>query len=83
MTETIFAPATAAGRAAVAVVRVSGPATRDGCGGTGGHGPAAAPAAFAACAMMASNWTRRLVLWFEGPASYTGEDSRRVSRAWR
>jgi tRNA modification GTPase len=25
--------------------------------------------------MMASNWTRRLVLWFEGPASYTGEDA--------
>ena len=76
MSDTIFAPATAPGRAAVAVVRISGPATR------------AALAALTPAALKPRRAALRtlrnaagetidagLVLWFPGPASYTGEDS--------
>ena len=75
MTDTIFAPATAAGRAAVAVVRLSGPR------------PGAAVRALAGVLPPPRQATVRslrdgegrgidqaLVLWFAGPASYTGED---------
>ncbi len=75
MTDTIFALATAPGRAAIAVVRLSGPDTRAilraVCRGslksrtatlrilTNAHG---------------ETLDRALVLWFPGPGSYTGED---------
>ncbi|MDB5477158.1 MAG: thdF [Phenylobacterium sp.] len=76
MTDTIFAAATAAGRAAVAVVRVSGPKTAMTVGAIAGHVP---PARSAALRKLFDAEGRPidsgLVLWFEGPASYTGEDA--------
>jgi tRNA modification GTPase len=75
MTDTIFAPATAAGRSAVAVVRLSGPGTGRAVAALAGglpqprlatlrtlHDGAGAPI------------DQALVLWFTGPKSYTGED---------
>ncbi len=77
MTDTIYAAATAPGRAAVAVVRVSGPHARSVVRRLTGR---AAPRP-----RMASLRTLRaedglvldeaLVLWLPGPGSYTGEDS--------
>lgn len=76
MNETIFALATAPGRAAVAVIRLSGPGTR---------AVLEAMVAGALKPRLASLRTVRgadgatldqaLVLWFPGPASYTGEDA--------
>lgn len=78
MNDTIWAYATAAGRSAVAVARVSGP------------GAAACLKALTARALPSSRRAslrllvhpvsgapidRALVLWFPGPGSYTGEDS--------
>lgn len=75
--DTIFAPATGAGRAGVAVIRVSGPAVRAVlaliCN-------LAAPAARRAirCRMVdpisGITLDDGLALWFPGPASFTGED---------
>jgi tRNA modification GTPase len=75
MTDTIFAPATAPGRAALAVVRISGPVSGDALAALAGGLPAP---------RMASLRKLRdgdgavideaLTLWFPGPASYTGED---------
>jgi len=75
--DTIFAPATPAGRGGVAVLRLSGP----------GAGPALAaltrrPLPAPRTATLAelrdpadgAALDRGLVLWFPGPASYTGED---------
>ena len=77
MTDTIYAPATAAGRAAVAVVRVSGPdaasAVRALCGG---RLPAARRAALRTLKSQDGlAIDQALTLWFPGPGSYTGEDS--------
>ncbi len=75
-TDTIFAPASGAGRAAIAVIRVSGP----GAGAavremTGGAAPPRA-ARLTEIRDPASGETldKGLVLWFPGPASFTGED---------
>lgn len=75
MTDTIFAPATAAGRAAVAVVRVSGPATLSVVEALTGHPPKARMAALRTLRHGGVDLDEALVLRFEGPASYTGEDS--------
>lgn len=75
MTNTIFAPATAAGRAAVAVVRVSGPATLSVVEALTGHPPKARMAALRTLRHGGVDLDEALVLRFEGPASYTGEDS--------
>jgi tRNA modification GTPase len=75
MTDTIFALATAAGRAAVAVVRVSGPATRDVVAALAGKVPAPRQAALRRLRHDGVELDEALVLWFEGPASYTGEDA--------
>ena len=76
MTDTIFAPATAAGRAAVAVVRLSGPATRAAVRALVGRIPAARRAAVRTLrAGDGAELDQALVLWFPGPASYTGEDA--------
>jgi tRNA modification GTPase len=75
MTETIFAPATAAGRAAVAVVRVSGPGTRDVVAALAGKVPAPRQAGLRRLRHDGAELDEALVLWFEGPASYTGEDA--------
>lgn len=75
MTDTIFAPATAAGRAAVAVVRVSGPATLSVVEALTGRPPKARMAALRILRHGGVDLDEALVLRFEGPASYTGEDS--------
>jgi tRNA modification GTPase len=76
MTDTIFAPATAPGRAAVAVVRLSGPQAGAALGRLCGRLPAPRRASVrrlrdAGGALL----DEALVLWLPGPASYTGEDS--------
>jgi tRNA modification GTPase len=76
LSDTIFALATAPGRAAVAIMRLSGPRT---------HGVLAALTATAPAPRRATlarlrdpTWNveldQALVLWFPGPASVTGED---------
>jgi tRNA modification GTPase len=69
--ETIFALATAAGRAAVAVIRLSGPGSGAALDALGGKRPAPRRAAV----RQLRDIDQALVLWFPGPASYTGEDS--------
>lgn len=76
MTDTVFALATAPGRAAVAVVRLSGPATSPALKALAGALPAARRASLRT--LRAPDGARlddALVLWFPGPGSYTGEDS--------
>jgi tRNA modification GTPase len=75
MTDTIFALATAAGRAAVAVVRVSGPATLSIVEALTGRPPKPRVAALRKLRHQDVELDEALVLRFEGPASYTGEDS--------
>jgi tRNA modification GTPase len=75
MTDTIFALATAAGRAAVAVVRVSGPATLTVVETLCGKAPPPRMAALRKLRHDGVELDEALVLRFEGPASYTGEDS--------
>lgn len=76
MTDTIFAPATAAGRAAVAVVRLSGPGTADAVRALAGRLPAARRASLRRLSdAEGAAIDEALVLWFPAPASYTGEDS--------
>src|ERR1700761_7498838 len=71
MTDTIFAPATAAGRAAVAGVRLSGPAPAGGGRAVAGR--------WASLRSLRDGQgreiARALVLWMPGPGSYTGEDT--------
>lgn len=76
MTDTIFAPATAAGRAAVAVVRLSGPRSREAVAALAGRLPRPRQAALRTLRDPAgAALDQALVLWFPGPASYTGEDA--------
>lgn len=76
MTDTIFAPATAAGRAAVAVVRLSGPRTRAAVKALAGGLPPARRASVRRLRDPAgAPIDEALVLWFPGPGSYTGEDA--------
>ena len=75
MTDTIFALATAAGRAAVAVVRVSGPRSTEIARALGGW---LTPPRMAGVRTLTHDGVAlddALVLRFEKPASYTGEDS--------
>jgi tRNA modification GTPase len=76
MSDTIFAPATAPGRAAIAVVRVSGPETARALGALAGGAPE--PRRATLRRLLAADGReidQAMVLWFEGPASYTGEDA--------
>ena len=76
MTDTIYAAATAPGRAAVAVVRVSGPATRSLVKTLAGRQVRARTAALRTLRdAHGAAIDQALVLRFEAPASYTGEDS--------
>ncbi|WP_168072991.1 tRNA uridine-5-carboxymethylaminomethyl(34) synthesis GTPase MnmE [Caulobacter sp. SSI4214] len=75
MTDTIFAPATAPGRSAVAVVRVSGPATLSIVKALCGSAPRPRLAVLRTLRHEGVALDEALVLRFEGPASYTGEDS--------
>lgn len=75
MTDTIFAPATAAGRAAVAVVRLSGPQSGRAVAALAGRLPRPREAALRLLkGADGRGIDQALVLWFEGPSSYTGED---------
>ena len=74
---TIFALASGAGRAGVAVIRLSGPASGAACRAlTDKDAPAPRHAAFRRFIAPASGEVidQGLVLWFEGPSSFTGED---------
>jgi tRNA modification GTPase len=75
MTDTIFALATAPGRAAVAVVRVSGSGARAILRAVGGPVPKPRTAALRTLIDRdGGTLDQALVLWFPGPRSYTGED---------
>ncbi|MBI1206139.1 MAG: tRNA uridine-5-carboxymethylaminomethyl(34) synthesis GTPase MnmE [Azospirillum sp.] len=77
MAETIFAPASGAGRAAVTVIRLSGPQA-GACLDALTRGPRPMPrrASLRRLFRIGSDELidRALVLWFPGPASQTGED---------
>ena len=75
MNDTIYAPATGAGRAAVAVIRVSGPRSREAVIGLAGDLPKPRRAAVRQLTHDGVALDDALVLWFAGPASYTGEDA--------
>ncbi|CAN7476433.1 tRNA uridine-5-carboxymethylaminomethyl(34) synthesis GTPase MnmE [Phenylobacterium sp. LjRoot225] len=76
MRDTIFAPATGSGRAAIAVVRLTGPRTevalRTLAGGLSAPRRASVRRLFTPAG---AEIDQALVLWFPGPASYTGEDA--------
>jgi tRNA modification GTPase len=76
MNDTVFAPATAPGRAAVAVVRLSGPRSGEALTALAGRRP---PPRRAVVRKLRDSAGRvldeALVLWMPNPASYTGEDS--------
>ena len=76
MPGTIFALATATGRAAVAVVRLSGPLTREALERIAGGPPRPRRSALRSLMRPVDGAVldRALVLWFPAPASYTGED---------
>ncbi|WP_457107828.1 tRNA uridine-5-carboxymethylaminomethyl(34) synthesis GTPase MnmE [Methylobacterium sp. P5_C11] len=75
-TETLFAPASGFGRAAVAVIRISGPAARDVLVTLGGRLPA--PRRLSLRTLKdptdGTELDRALVAWFPGPDTYSGED---------
>lgn len=75
MTDTIFAPATAAGRAAIAVVRLTGPKTASAVRALAGVLPAPRRASVRRLfGPDGGEIDEGLVLWFPAPHSYTGED---------
>jgi tRNA modification GTPase len=76
MNDTIFALATAPGRAAVAVMRLSGPGAGEAAARLAG--PLPPPREARLRTLRGADGAvidRALVLWFPGPDSYTGEDS--------
>jgi tRNA modification GTPase len=73
--DTIFALATAAGRAAVAVVRISGPQTSNIVQALAAPLPAPRRAALRRLKSAGEVLDEALVLWLPGPGSFTGEDS--------
>ncbi|WP_397398991.1 tRNA uridine-5-carboxymethylaminomethyl(34) synthesis GTPase MnmE [Phenylobacterium sp.] len=76
MTDTIYAAATAAGRAAVAVVRLSGPGTGAAVRALAGRLPRPRFARLRTLRDASGGMIdRALLLWFPGPGSYTGEDA--------
>ena len=76
MADTIFAPATAPGRAAIAIVRLSGPETKAVLIALLGECPAPRRASLKDIrAEDGSLIDRALVIFFESPRSFTGEDS--------
>ena len=75
MNDTIYAPATGAGAAAVAVIRISGPSSADAVRALTGDLPKPRRAALRQLTREGIPLDDALVLWFQGPASYTGEDS--------
>jgi tRNA modification GTPase len=74
MSPAIFALASAAGRAGVAVVRLSGPGTGRIAGALAGPLPPPRRAALRRLRHEGREIDHALLLWFPGPASFTGED---------
>lgn len=74
MTDTIAALATAPGRAALAIVRISGPGTADILWALTGSALQARRASVRRLAHHDGPIDEALVLWMPGPRSYTGED---------
>ncbi|MGH7060140.1 MAG: tRNA modification GTPase, partial [Stellaceae bacterium] len=74
--DTIFAPATAAGRAAIAILRLSGPDTARAVTALAGTLPPPRTARHRRLGDPATGepLDDSLVLWFPAPASFTGED---------
>jgi tRNA modification GTPase len=74
--DTIFAMATAPGRSAIAVCRISGPGTRQAVARLAGRVPAPRRAQLSRLAHPASDEEidEAVVLFFPAPRSYTGED---------
>jgi tRNA modification GTPase len=75
-TDTIFAVASGAGRAAIAVLRISGPASGALLDTLGGARPAPRRASLRRLRDAAGDvLDQAMVLWLPGPGSYSGEDS--------
>lgn len=74
MSGPIFALASGAGRAAVGVMRISGPGTGALLAALAGPLPEARRASLRTLRHAGEALDRALVLWCPGPASYTGED---------
>ncbi len=74
-TDTIFAVASGSGRAAIAVIRLSGPRTGPILAALCGVPPPRRASLRSLRAADATLLDRALVLWLPGPASYTGEDT--------
>ncbi|MFN3558470.1 MAG: tRNA uridine-5-carboxymethylaminomethyl(34) synthesis GTPase MnmE [Brevundimonas sp.] len=74
MTDTIFALATPPGRGAIAILRLSGPATDAALAGLGAAGLTARMASLRSLTHAGRVIDQALVLRFPGPHSYTGED---------
>lgn len=74
--DTIFAPSTAPGRAGIAVLRVSGPAAKIAVEKLSGGAPPSPKHAVLKAFRDARGEIidRGLLLWFEGPNSFSGED---------
>ncbi|MGP0000292.1 MAG: tRNA uridine-5-carboxymethylaminomethyl(34) synthesis GTPase MnmE, partial [Acetobacteraceae bacterium] len=69
--DTIFAVASGAGQAAIAVMRVSGPDCRRVLAGLCGRVPPPRRVSF----RRLRDIDQAMVVWLPGPGSYTGEDS--------
>lgn len=74
MTDTIFALATPPGRGAIAILRLSGPATEAALTALGAGGLRPRLASLRNLAYQGRSIDQALVLRFPGPGSYTGED---------
>jgi tRNA modification GTPase len=74
MNSSIFALASATGRAGVAVVRLSGPLAADSLRALGGALPAPRHASLRRLAFQGTDIDRAVLLWFPAPHSFTGED---------
>lgn len=74
MRDAIFALATPPGRGAIAVVRLSGPGTREALAAIGAGSPRPRVATLRTLSRGGTHLDQALVLWFPAPASYTGED---------
>ena len=74
MVDTIFAPATAAGPAGIAVIRISGPRAADVLSTLIGRVPRPRHATRARFRASGELLDDGLALWFPGPASFSGED---------
>jgi len=80
MNDTIFAPATAPGRAALAVVRLSGPKSGKALQALAGRLPPARRATVRSLrGPDGAVIDKAMVVWFPAPASYTGEDCAEIS----